>query len=233
MSEARSAILGRIRSALDAGSRPADAADRVDGRLRAHVAGIIPERGRPGNAACVAEFIAEAERVNATVARVAGPTEAAKEIARYLASNNLPPVLKLAPDAAVTNIPWAEQTLLSVSQGPAGEDDTASVSHALAAVAETGTVVMTSSPDNPTTLNYLPPTHVVLIDTADILGSYEETWVRIRHKAEQTAETGGFMPRAVNWITGPSRTADIEQTLLLGMHGPQRLHIVIVDEEDA
>jgi L-lactate dehydrogenase complex protein LldG len=38
------------------------------------------------------------------------------------------------------------------------------------------------------------------------------------------------MPRNVNWITGPSRTADIEQTLLLGAHGPQRLHIVIVDE---
>ena len=38
----------------------------------------------------------------------------------------------------------------------------------------------------------------------------------------------GQMPRTVNWITGPSRSADIEQTLLLGAHGPQRLHVIVV-----
>jgi len=231
MTEARSAILDRIRGALGSSRRSADAADQVDQRLRSHKAGIIPNRGRPGNAERVAEFTAEVERVNATVAHVTGPAETAREVARYLASNNLPPDVKLAPDPTVTNIPWAEQTMLNISQGPANDADTASVSRALAAVAETGTVVMMSSPDNPTTLNFLPPTHIILLDAAEILGSYEETWDRIRGEAGETAETGGFMPRSVNWITGPSRTADIEQTLLLGMHGPQRLHIVIVDDE--
>ena len=58
-------------------------------------------------------------------------------------------------------------------------------------------------------------------------GAYEEGWAHLR--AESAEEGAGFMPRTVNLITGPSRTADIEQTITLGAHGPRRLHIVIVE----
>jgi L-lactate dehydrogenase complex protein LldG len=77
--------------------------------------------------------------------------------------------------------------------------------------------------DNPTTLNFLPEVHIVVVRGDDILGDYETAWDMIRVRYGR-----GTMPRAVNLVTGPSRSADIEQTLLLGAHGPRRLHIVLV-----
>jgi len=100
-----------------------------------------------------------------------------------------------------------------------------SVSHAFAGVAETGTVVLASGTDNPTSLNFLPDNHIVVIDANDVAGDYESVWQRLRERYGD-----GLMPRAVNLITGPSRSADIEQTLILGAHGPRRLHVIVVGE---
>jgi len=97
------------------------------------------------------------------------------------------------------------------------------VSHAFGGVAETGTLVLTSGQDNPTSLNFLPDNHIVVIEAKDIAGDYESIWPRLREKFGD-----GLMPRAVNLITGPSRSADIEQTLILGAHGPRRLHVILV-----
>ena len=80
-----------------------------------------------------------------------------------------------------------------------------------------------SGADNPTTLNFLPETHIVVLESGDLVGTYEEVWTRLREKFGE-----GEMPRTVNMITGPSRTADIEQTLELGAHGPRRLHVIIL-----
>ena len=84
---------------------------------------------------------------------------------------------------------------------------------------------MASGPDNPTTLNFLPDTHIVVVDAKDIAGDYETVWARVR-------ETFGIdaLPRAINMITGPSRSADIAQILILGAHGPRRLHVLVVGE---
>ncbi len=252
MTNARSEILGAIKGALKTDQPPEvkdgaetgaqggakdDAETGADHaaakrRLQDRRANLIPARGRLGDKARLDLFIREAERVNATVARVSSIAGVPREVARYLAKNNLPTTLKIAPtapeSATESAIPWTEQTLLSVSEGPADGSESVSVSQAFAGVAETGTLVLLSGPESPTTLNFLPPTHVVVIAASEIAGDYEQVWTRLR--AESTDETGRFMPRTVNWITGPSRTADIEQKLLLGMHGPQRLHIVIVDD---
>ena len=83
--------------------------------------------------------------------------------------------------------------------------------------------MLLSGPDNPTTLNFLPDNHIVVLAAADIVGDYETAWDRLR-----AAFGKGRMPRLVNMITGPSRSGDIEQKLLLGAHGPRRLHVVIV-----
>ena len=231
MSDARSEILGAIKSAIkQAGAREkADTTAVVSAsqRLREPRANPIPARGRLGAKAQVDLFIREAEQASATVARVSSLSGVPREVARFLAKNNLPMTLKVAPGIAEPAIPWTRETLLSVEEGRAEGTETASVSRAFAGIAETGTLVMLSGSDNPTTLNFLPPTHVVVISASEIIGDYEESWTQLREKGE----AGRFMPRAVNWITGPSRTADIEQTLLMGAHGPQRLHIVIVDEE--
>ena len=233
MSDPRAHILGAIKDALRHARLPESARPNNDAspaeRLGDHRANLIPTRGKLGSKARIDLFIREAERVNATVARVSGLGGVPREVARYLSKNNLPTTLKIAPAVAEPVIPWTTQTLLTVEQGRAKGSDTVGVSRAFAGVAETGTLVMLSGPGNPTTLNFLPPTHVVVIAAADIAGDYEEVWARIRKAGAGGGK--GFMPRAVNWITGPSRTADIEQMLLLGAHGPQRLHIVIADDE--
>jgi L-lactate dehydrogenase complex protein LldG len=90
-------------------------------------------------------------------------------------------------------------------------------------VAESGTLALLSGPDNPTTLNFLPDTHIVVVDAGDIVGDYETVWRRLRERYG-----AGSMPRTVNFVTGPSRSADIEQTIILGAHGPRALHILVV-----
>ncbi len=201
-------------------------------RLGDHKANLIPARGRLGVKARVDLFIREAEQVDATVARVSSRSGVPREVARYLAKNNLPMTLKIAADVSGPGIQWLDQTLLSVEEGRADGSEQASVSRAFAGVAETGTLVLLSGPGNPTTLSFLPPTHVAVVSASDIAGDYEQVWDRLRDAGakEDPENAARFMPRTVNWITGPSRTADIEQTLLLGAHGPQRLHIVIVDD---
>jgi L-lactate dehydrogenase complex protein LldG len=234
MSDARSEILGAVREAVakNTGKTPESlGASNIEAnnRLADHPANLIPARGRLGKKARVDLFIREAERVNATVARVSSTDGVPREVARFLAKNNLPMSLKIAPETSDETIPWTEQTLLEVEEGRADGSEHASVTRAFAGVAETGTLVVLSGPGNPTTLNFLPPNHVCVVQASDIAGDYEDVWARLR--AEKSGDgSGDFLPRTVNWITGPSRTADIEQTLLLGMHGPQRLHIVIVDD---
>jgi L-lactate dehydrogenase complex protein LldG len=62
-----------------------------------------------------------------------------------------------------------------------------------------------------------------VIDAKDVVGDFESVWQRLREKFGEAV-----MPRTVNLITGPSRSADIEQTLILGAHGPRRLHVIVV-----
>ena len=101
------------------------------------------------------------------------------------------------------------------------EGDAVSLTPCFAAIAETGTLMLVSGRDTPTTLNFLPDTHIVVLRADQVLPHYEEGWSRLR--------ASGPMPRTVNFITGPSRTGDIEQRIQLGAHGPRRLHIVLVD----
>ena len=228
MGNARGDIFSAIRTALHRPEETGSENVAVLQRIKDHKANLIPARGRLGAKARVDLFIREAEKVQATVARVSRSAGVPREVARYLAKNNLPMRLKIGSETPQKAIPWSEQTLLSVEEGAADGSEAVGVSHAFAGIAETGTLVLLSGADNPTTLNFLPPTHVVVLAASAIGGDYEEVWGRLRR--EKTTEAGRFMPRAVNWITGPSRTADIEQTLLLGAHGPLRLHIVIVDD---
>ncbi len=94
---------------------------------------------------------------------------------------------------------------------------------AFAGIAETGTLVLLSDAQSPTTLNFLPDVHVVVLRREQIVRRIEDVWQRLRD------EVAG-MPRTVNFITGPSRTADIEQTIQLGAHGPRSLHVILIED---
>ncbi|NQW01476.1 MAG: lactate utilization protein [Rhodospirillales bacterium] len=228
MSEARGEILSKIRTTRTSPNAAKNILGTMQARIRDHSANLIPERGQRPADERVAQFMAEATRVNATVTRVAGNPDIPREVARFLTDNNLPSRIKQAPSLA--HLDWSE-TMLTVSQGVGDAADEVCVTSAFGGVAETGTLVTYSAAENPTTLNFLPPVHVVVLKSKDITGAYEDIWVRLREALKNKDQSDNFMPRAVNFITGPSRTGDIQQTLLLGIHGPQRLHIVIVDDK--
>ena len=122
--------------------------------------------------------------------------------------------------------------MLNWRVGRAEATDMVSVQHGFAAVAETGTLMLPSAPERPTTLNLLADTAVVVLRASRVVGAYEEAWDLLRAE-NHDARSGGFMPRNIMWVTGPSRSADIEQTLELGAHGPRRLHVVLVEDDPA
>ena len=223
MTSARDDILSNIRRSLGVTGREAPRIAEVTDRLARVQSGVIPQRGQLDGASRLEIFRREAELVSATVAVVAAAAEAPAEVARFLRDNNLPASLRMGDDPRLKAMDWVA-TSLDISLGPSEGHDLNAMSHAFGGVAETGTLVMTSGPDNPTTLNFLPDNHIVVLDVRDLERDMEAIWRRLREKFG-----AGVMPRVVNMITGPSRSADIEQTLLLGAHGPRRLHIVVVD----
>ena len=221
---AREAILGKIKSQVAGGQSDTERRAAVANRLSKAPRGIIPERGQLTPKKRKELFRKQAEAVHATVAEVKSYSAIAKSISTYLRDRNLPQTVRLGEDPRFENIDWAKAPSLETETGPSDGSHQVGLSHASSGVAETGSLIVTSGAENPTTLNFLPENHIVIIDAKDIEGDYEATHQRLR---EQYGK--GRMPRTVNMITGPSRSADIEQKLLLGAHGPRSLHIIIVD----
>jgi L-lactate dehydrogenase complex protein LldG len=219
----RDAILSRVRQSLRVNAANPERQATVAARLKGTPRGIVPERGQLPQPERVALFCAMAEKVSATVARVTDDDAVPEAVASYLRDQNLAATIRMGQDRRLNNYPWHRTPHVSIKYGPSDGNDQIGISHAFAGVAESGTLVLTSGPDNPTTLNFLPEIHIVVIKKNDIVGDYETVWDAIRAKFGR-----GTMPLTVNFITGPSRSADIEQTLLLGAHGPRRLHIVVV-----
>jgi L-lactate dehydrogenase complex protein LldG len=230
---ARDDILGGIRRALNRGPVPAETAAALAERVAAHRRNLIPARAAALDPpARIDLFVAMAEEVQTTVARIASDDAVPAEVARYLAAMNLPAELVMAPDPALDAIPWDRRPLLTIRRGRAEAGDAASLTPCLAAIAETGTLMLVSGADTPTTLNFLPDTHIIVLRAGQVVASYEEGWDLVRARAAGApGDTLGW-PRTINLITGPSRTGDIEQRIQLGAHGPRRLHIVLVDEPE-
>ena len=219
---AREDILSNIRRSLGVNGREAPRVSAVQERLRSAPRGVMPARGQVSGADRVALFRSEAERVAASVAEVAHPQDIVSEAARYLREHNLPATLRMGADTRLAELDWSE-TAIEVTHGPSRGDDLNGLSHAFGAIAETGTIAMTSGTGNPTTLNFLPDNHIVVLREADLVGDAESLWDRLR-----AAYGKAVAPRTVNLITGPSRSGDIEQQIVLGAHGPRRLHIIIL-----
>ncbi len=193
------------------------------GRLERHPRHLIPARSRLPHAEQIALFVRNVEKEFGTVARVADLDQVPDAVASYLAEQNLPSAMVMAPHPELQAIPWSNRPLLSIREGRAEPTDAVSVQHAFAAIAETGTLMLPSAPERPTTLNVLADTEIVVLRASRLVGAYEEAWDKLRTEF-------GAMPRNVMLVTGPSRSADIEQTLELGAHGPRRLHVVLVED---
>ena len=222
---ARDTLFASIRQSLGvSGDEPARRA-AVAERLKQHPRGVIPARGQLAPQERVKLFAEMVEAAAGSAEVLPSTADVPAAVAALLRRHNLPMQVRRGDDRRLATLPWDKERTLEVSTGASDGHQLVSVSHAFAGVAETGTLVMASGTDNPTTLNFLPDTHIIVVDAKDIAGDYEAVWARIREAFGIEA-----LPRAINLITGPSRSADIAQILILGAHGPRRLHVLIVGD---
>lgn len=221
---ARNIILNRLRTALRDGGDDDARARAVQERLTAAPRGVIPARGQLPEKERADLFCVMAVKFAASLERVENAAAVPRTVAAYLRDRNLPARVRMGADRRLAEMPWTAEPSLEIAHGRAETGDLAGVSHALAGVAETGTMVLHSGADNPTTVNFLPEHHIVVLKAKDIVGDLESIFDKVRGEFGE-----GKMPRTLNFITGPSRSADIEQTLLLGAHGPRALHVIVTD----
>jgi L-lactate dehydrogenase complex protein LldG len=216
----REDILGRVRARLNrnAANAAVGRAD-IEAALSAHAQG--PRPVVPTEKSALAERLIEKSLAqSSTLDRVATLAEAPAAIACYLAGLNLPLQAVISPSLA--GLDWRAAGISAAPRG-AEDPDLVGITGCFCAIAETGTLMLCSSPDHPATVSLLPETHIALVPASRIVPGMEEAWALAR------AELGS-LPRAVNFISGPSRTGDIEQTIVLGAHGPYRVHLVIIQD---
>ena len=214
----REAVLARVRAAL--GRR-----GRGDEARTAALAYIAARRQGPRPAVAadlVVRFLARATDMASTVERVAALDAVPAAVASYLAEQ------PAVGEGARAGVCWPQfaalgwtQAGLTVESRPTVGHDALGITGCICAIAETGTLVMVSGTQTPTATFLLPETHVAIVLADQVVPGMEEAFARIRREH-------GALPRAVNLVSGPSRTGDIEQTIVLGAHGPRRMHVVLV-----
>ena len=215
MASARDDILQRIRRGLGTGSPQAPArAQELDAYLRAHPRSAVPEFAGD----LVARFRARADAQACSLERVATLGEVPAAVRRYLDAHHLATTGCMWP--ALAQLGWAAAGIDLQARAANGED-AIGVTGVFCAIAETGTLMVCSGEQTPSSVSLLPETHIAIVPIERIVAHMEDAWDLARREL-------GELPRAVNFISGPSRTADIEQTVVLGAHGPYRVHIVLV-----
>lgn len=217
----RDLVLSRIRASIGRGSVP-DAA-QVQSRVESVIA--APVRGPASTGTwshspdgIVTRFIERATALSSTVERVASMAEVPAAAAAYLISRELPQQAVCWPTLAT--VAW-NGAGLEVSPRAAMGSDLVGITGAFCAVADTGTLMLLSGPDTPAAASLLPETHIAVVEVSRIVAFMEDGFALMRREK-------GEAPRAVNFVSGPSRTADIEQTVTLGAHGPYRVHLILV-----
>lgn len=207
---ARERILARLAAAHSA---RADAGT-VDTYLRQHSCGPSPRI----DSNLADRFVERAARLATDVERVAALSDVPAACARYLAMHRAPAAVVVWPD--LLSLAWREHGI-SVDARIARGDDVVGITGAFAAIAETGTLMLLSGPTTPASVSLVPDIHIAVVRTGQLVPTMEDAWARLR--------AASAMPRAVNFVSGPSRTADVEQTVTLGAHGPRRVLILLID----
>ena len=216
MNPQRKQVLSRIREALGRSDADSDGLEAARARIKQHARQIEP---------AFTESLAQRFRdklvtAYATVVGVGSLSAAASEIGRYLVDSGAGDRLLVSGDDLIRQIEWPAS--IELQQRIATGEDRVSVTPALCGIAETGTLMLVSGEQNPTSLNFLPDYHIVVLRSDQLVPRMEDAWDKLRAAFAQ-------MPRTVNFISGPSKTADVEQTVEYGAHGPRCLHVVMVD----
>jgi L-lactate dehydrogenase complex protein LldG len=154
-----------------------------------------------------------------TLDEVASESEVPAACKAYLQKNNLPTSGVAWP--LFKQLDWNSVGIDVEFRRPTGSDGIG-ISGAFAALAETGTLMLLSGENTTASVSLVPETHIAILHKNRIVPYMEDAFALLRKEK-------GDMPRAVNFVSGPSRTADIEQTIVLGAHGPYRVHIILVN----
>jgi len=215
----------RVFAALGRTSRQADA-ETIERELEA--LGRAPAAALPAPDLCTA-FLANVLKNQGTADCVGNRSEAVRALSDYLYRNFRSHRLVAGNDPHLAAMPWREAGVLP-RFGSVEPGEPVSLSHALLGVAEMGAVVTLTGKANPAANNLLSEHHIVLVDSNRLVADLEAAWERI---ARETAKTG--RPRGINFIAGPSSTADIEGKLVYGAHGPRHWHVILMGDvpEDA
>ncbi len=225
--KARASILQRIRANQGRTAAPTaqEQAD-IDRYLAQHPSG--PRPTVPAD--LQQQFRAMAERMSSTVDEVATIADAPRACAHYLAAQGLN--LRAVIWPALEHLDWAGAGIDAEARAPKRDEsegaDLVGITGCFCALAETGTLVLLSGAPTIASTHLLPETHIAIVPASRIVAGMEDAFALMR------AERGGsnaMMPRAVNMVSGPSRTGDIEQTIVLGAHGPYRVHIIVSTSE--
>ena len=208
----RDKILGKIRDA-QARARSGMQTESIASHLANHPRGPMPSSIDN----LVEHFKERAIKLSSDVLETNERMQVPALLANYLREKQLPVCGVCWPSLA--GLPWSSAGLEMQSR-PAKNHDLVGVTGAFCAIAETGTLMMLSGAETPATTSLLPETHVAVLDPSRIVATMEDAWDLMRKEYKQP-------PRAVNFISGPSRTADIEQTVTLGAHGPYRVLLIL------
>jgi L-lactate dehydrogenase complex protein LldG len=214
-SVARKAIFNRIRSAQGRTGEPSDAERAaVQDYLREHPQGPRPDTGAelPGR------FRQQALKMSDTVDEVDTMEEAPQAVARYLDAIGVG--RRAIAWKTLDSLAW-QAAGVEIEFRPPRDADLVGITGCFCAIAETGTLMLLSGAETFASASLLPETHVAIVPASRIVAGMEDGFTLARHER-------GELPRATNFISGPSRTGDIEQTIVLGAHGPYRVHVIIV-----
>lgn len=220
MTTPRERVLSKVRAALgrDVPLAP-ERATALRGYIDAHPSGPQPRAEWD----LVARFRERALQLSSTLDAVETMTAVPPAIARYLRANELPLTAVVWPELAALD--WRGSGIETATRRPE-DHDLVGITGAYCALAETGTLLLLSGATTTASMSLVPETHIAVLPVTRILKCMEDAWALLR--AER-----GSLPRSTNFISGPSRTADIEQTLVLGAHGPYRVHVVLVHDVKA
>jgi L-lactate dehydrogenase complex protein LldG len=221
MTSPRAEIFGRLQRSLGRETPSESQRRELDLRTSTPPRNLIPAYAQQTDV--IALFAKMAPLSAATLTRVPDWSLVPKEVTAYTRLFKLPSQAVVSLDDEFKDLPWRD-AVLTTRFGAAERNDVVGVSLAHAGIAETGTIVETSSADHPMSINLLPENHISILPASRIVATYEDLWDKFRETYGP-----GTMPRTAIWITGPSRTADVGQQMLFGAHGPVREHIIIVE----
>ena len=210
---ARENILARIRAA----NAVAKSSGAPELRISEHPRGPHPDLSWDA----LQKFIDQSRASASSVEQIDRIDDLPTAVSNYLTENALEKHLVGWDD--YQSLDWVSAGL-EMEARPAQGSDKVGVTGSFCAIAETGTLVTLSGEMSPATTSLLPETHIAVLRTSRIVKTMEDAWSLVRQEV-------GDLPRQVNFISGPSRTADIEMTLVYGAHGPFRVHVILLNDE--